>query len=109
MLTIITDLGKRGVRFTSLAEPWANTDSPAAEFLLTCMAGVATFERARMKERQAEGIKIAKQKGVYKGGKRRFEPATIRQMQKDGVRPCDIARQLECSEATVHRALANGA
>ncbi len=28
MLTLIADLGKRGVKFMSLAEPWANTDSP---------------------------------------------------------------------------------
>lgn len=54
MLTLITDLGKRGIKFTSLAEPWANTDSPAAELILTLMVGVATFERGRSRERQLE-------------------------------------------------------
>jgi DNA invertase Pin-like site-specific DNA recombinase len=35
MLTIITKLGERGVKFVSLAEPWANTDSPASKLMLT--------------------------------------------------------------------------
>ena len=30
MLTIFTKLAERGVKFVSLAEPWANTDNPAS-------------------------------------------------------------------------------
>lgn len=33
-------------------------------------AGVAEFERSLMRERQREGIAIAKKKGVYKGRKK---------------------------------------
>jgi DNA invertase Pin-like site-specific DNA recombinase len=52
MLNIITDLGKRSIKFQSLAEPWASTDNPAAELMLTEMAGIAQFERRCIRERQ---------------------------------------------------------
>jgi len=105
MLMIITRLGERGVKFVSLAEPWANTDNPAARLMLTVMAGIAEFERGRIRERQREGIVHAKAKGVFKGGKVRFNPVVIRQKHGEGVTPTQIARQLGCNPATVFRAL----
>ena len=106
MLMIITRLGERGVKFVSLAEPWANTDNPAAKLMLTVMAGIAEFERGRIRERQREGIIQAKTKGVFKGGKVRFDPAVIRQKHMEGMTPIQIARHLGCNPATVFRALA---
>lgn len=105
MLTLITDLGNRGVKFVSLAEPWANTDTPAARLMLTVMSGVAEFERGRIKERQREGIERAKADGAFKGGKRRYDPETIRHKHAAGMGPAAIARELGCNEATVFRAL----
>ena len=37
--------------------------------MLTMIGAIATFERELMLERQAEGIAMAKQRGVYKGRK----------------------------------------
>jgi DNA invertase Pin-like site-specific DNA recombinase len=70
MLQVITSLGKRAITFKALAEPWASTDNPAAELMLTVMAGIAQFERGRLRERQAEGIARAKAAGKYRGRKR---------------------------------------
>ena len=70
MLQIITGFGRRGGKFRSLAEPWASTDNPAAELMLTVMAGIAQFERGRIRERQ-EGIAHAKAAGKYRGGRAR--------------------------------------
>ena len=94
MLTIITKLGERGVKFVSLAEPWANTDNPASKLMLTVMAGIAEFERGRIRERQREGIVLAKTKGVFKGGKVRFDPTVIQQKRAEGMTPTEIARHL---------------
>ena len=105
MLTIITKLGERGVKFVSLAEPWANTDNPASKLMLTLMAGIAEFERGRIRERQREGIVLAKTKGVFKGGKVRFDPSVIQQKRAEGMTPAQIARHLGCNPATVFRAL----
>ena len=105
VLTVITALGERGVEFISLAEPWANTDSPASKLMLTVMAGIAEFERGRIRERQREGIVLAKSKGVFKGNKVRFDPAIILQKRTEGMTPIQIARHLGCNPATVFRAL----
>ena len=106
MLTIITQLGERGVTFVSLAEPWANTDNPASKLMLTVMSGIAEFERGRLRERQREGIAVAKAKGgVFQGGKVRFSAAVIQQKRAEGMKPTEIARHLGCNPATVFRAL----
>jgi DNA invertase Pin-like site-specific DNA recombinase len=39
-----------------------------ATLMLTMLAGFAAFERDLIRERQAEGIALAKTRGVYKGG-----------------------------------------
>lgn len=104
MLSIIQELGARGVGFRSLAEPWADTTSPAGKLMLTVMAGVAEFERERIKERQREGIKRAKANGVYKGGTVKHDPEAIRAMVSAGKSKAAVARELGCSVMTVHRA-----
>jgi DNA invertase Pin-like site-specific DNA recombinase len=114
MLAIITELGEKGVGFKSLAEPWADTTSPAGKLMLTVMAGVAQFERERLKERQREGIErvrrngeISEKTGRYKyaGPPQKYDPEQIRQMRASGMGPAAIARELGCSAMTVFRSL----
>jgi DNA invertase Pin-like site-specific DNA recombinase len=108
MLTIIQELGERDVGVKSLAEPWADTTTPAGKLMLTVFAGVAEFERARSKERQREGIEAAKAKGVYTGGKQTVDRLRVWQMLDDKVSKAEIARQLDCSEMTIHRIVKEG-
>lgn len=108
MLTIITELGRRGVGVKSLAEPWADTTTAAGKFMLTCMAGVAEFERDRIKERQKEGIAAAKAKGVYTGGKQQIDRLAVWRMLDAGESKAEIARQLDCSEMSVYRVIKEG-
>lgn len=108
MLSLVTGLAKRGVTFQSLAEPWASTDSPAAEMLLTFMAGVAQFERGRIRERQRAGIDRAKALGKYRGSKRRIRPEVVRALKAEGLGAVAIARKLGCGRASVYRALQAG-
>ena len=105
MLELVRDIGAKGSGFRSLAEPWCDTTTAAGELMLTVFAGVAQFERKRLKERQREGIVFAKTKGVFKGGKVRFDPAIILQKRTEGMTPIQIARHLGCNPATVFRAL----
>lgn len=110
MLSIITELGEKGVGFKSLAEPWADTTNAAGKLMLVVMSGVAEFDRDRIRERQAEGIAAAKEKGIYKGAKQRFDPEAIRAKAAEGLGPTAIAKALGCTPMTVHRALkTNGA
>jgi DNA invertase Pin-like site-specific DNA recombinase len=114
MLSIIGELGDKGVGFKSLAEPWADTTSPAGKLMLTVMSGVAAFERERLKERQREGIDRVKRNGEisektgrykYAGPPIKHDAAKIREMRASGMGPAAIARELGCSQMTVFRAL----
>ena len=47
------DAAEAGLR--SLAEPWADTTSPAGRMVLTIFAGIAEFERSLIHERTSSG------------------------------------------------------
>lgn len=87
----------------------AGTTDPFAEFQLNIMASFAQLERSISKERQAEGIKAAKARGVYKGRTPKLKPeqlAEAHDMIKAGVPKARIARQLGIDRSTLYRALA---
>ena len=75
--------------------------------MLTVLAAVAQLERAVILERQAEGIALAKQRGVYdKAPKLNPEQVTqARQQAALGVPKARIARELGCSRQTLYTAL----
>lgn len=106
ILTIIEEIEGKGAHLVSLSERF-DTTSPMG---LACfqVAGVfAQLERSMIRQRQREGIEAAKTRGIYKGGKVRFDPDVIRQKRAEGMRVHQIARMLGCSPDTVARALAN--
>jgi DNA invertase Pin-like site-specific DNA recombinase len=70
------------------------------------MLGVfAEFETNLRKERQLEGIAKAKAAGIYKGRKPSIEPAQVRELKAQGMRPADIAKTLGIGRASVYRVL----
>ena len=68
---VVKELTAKGVavQFVKEALTFTGEDSPMATLLLSVMGAFAEFERSLIKERQREGIAIAKEKGVYKGRK----------------------------------------
>ena len=83
-------------------------DSPISQLLLSVMGAFAEFERALIKERQIEGIALAKQRGVYKGRKPTISPQDIAQIKarvKQGDKKSHIAKDLEISRATLYKYL----
>lgn len=66
LLNIIEELKRKQVDFVSLKEN-IDTSTPQGQFMLTVFGALATLERECILQRQAEGIAIAKEKGVYKG------------------------------------------
>jgi len=65
LLNIVDDLEKKGVHVHSLKENF-DTSTPQGKLMVTFMQGIAQFERDLIKERQAEGIAVAKAKGKFK-------------------------------------------
>ena len=66
LLEIVDQLKKKGVQFISIKEN-IDTETPTGKFCLTLFGSLAELEKDTIKERQREGIELAKQRGVYKG------------------------------------------
>ncbi len=56
-----------GAGLRSLAEPWADTTTPAGRMVLTVFAGIADFERSLIVDRTSAGRIAAKARGVRFG------------------------------------------
>ena len=66
LLELVEKLTAKGVEFVSKKEA-IDTTTPTGKFMLTIFGAVAELEREYILQRQAEGIAIAKQQGVYQG------------------------------------------
>lgn len=66
---LVDELTERGVsvKFLKEGQTYSLDSSPVAKLMLGLLGSVAEFERAIIRERQAEGIAKAKARGVYKG------------------------------------------
>jgi DNA invertase Pin-like site-specific DNA recombinase len=112
LLAIEADLSKRGVGLVvlSMGGERLDTRNPTSKLMLTILAGVATWEREIMLERQREGIAKAKAAGKYKGRKPTVarQAVAIRTMHATGVTPTNIARRLGVARSSVYRMLDAG-
>ena len=74
---IVLDLTQRGVhvRFVKENLTFTGEDSPMANLLLSVMGAFAQFERELIRERQREGIVLAKKRGAYRGRNRSLTTA----------------------------------
>ena len=74
--------------------------------MITMIAAINEFERSNLLERQAEGIALAKQKGVYKGRKKievkNFE-TYYKMYMEHRISKAGISRELHISRPTVDR------
>lgn len=66
LLTITDRIHERGGRIRSLSEPY-DTSTAAGELVFQMLGSVAQFERKRIKERAAEGLKLAMANGKHCG------------------------------------------
>lgn len=66
---IVQNLTNKKVKIQFIKEnlTFTGEDSPISQLLLSVMGAFAEFERSLIKERQKEGIALAKKKGGYKG------------------------------------------
>lgn len=71
LLKTVEILTKKKVEFVSMKEK-IDTTTPQGKFILTVFAALSELEREQIRQRQREGIEIAKAAGKYKG--RQFKP-----------------------------------
>jgi len=108
LLSIAELLRAKGAGLRSLAEPWADTTTPAGRMILTVFAGIADFERSLIAERTSAGREAAKSRGVKFGPKRALSPsqtAHARELLEAGRPVSEISKIFGVHRATVYRAL----
>jgi DNA invertase Pin-like site-specific DNA recombinase len=105
---ILHDLAERECGFVSLGEAWCDTTSKFGRLMMTIMSGIAEFERELIRERCEEGIERAKRKGTKFGRPAALDPSQRRRIAERytaGETMSELAREYECGEATIWRAL----
>ncbi len=99
---VIVRFHKEGLTFTG-------DDSPMSNLLLTMLGAVAEFERSLIRERQREGIAIAKAKGVYKGRKKALTAAQVEELKAKAGKPksnkAALAKEYGISRETLYQYL----
>jgi len=107
LLALVEQLKGKGVALEFVDNPALNSDTPQGEFMLTVLAAIAQLERKTIRERQAEGIAIAKRNGTYeKAPKLALDQiAQARERVDAGVPKALVARDLGVSRQTLYAAL----
>ncbi len=102
---IVHELKEKGVALRATEQP-VDTGTAAGKAFLDMLGVFAEFETNLRRERQFEGIKAAKDRGVYKGRKPTIDATELRRLRdEERLGPAAIARQLGIGRASVYRVL----
>ena len=112
--SIVLQLNQRQISLHFLKEQltFNGEDAPMSTLLLSIMGAFAEFERSLIKERQREGIALAKRKGVYKGRKRVLSPNQVLDLHQRvaaGVKKSEVAKEMGISRETLYQYLKRNA
>jgi DNA invertase Pin-like site-specific DNA recombinase len=107
---LVHSLTQRGVHIEFVKEGLSFTgeDSPMANLMLSVMGAFAEFERALIRERQREGISLAKQRGAYRGRKKALAPDRVVELRRRaaaGEKKAPLAREFGISRETLYQYL----
>tara|TARA_R110002124_G_scaffold11595_2_gene55134 strand:+ start:45 stop:653 length:609 start_codon:yes stop_codon:yes gene_type:complete len=109
LLDVAERIRSCGAGLRSLAEPWADTTSPAGRMVMTVFAGIAEFERSLILERTRTGRDAAKARGVQFGPRPTLSPAQLdhaRQLiEQDDRAVSEVADLMGVHRSTLYRAL----
>ena len=114
--TTVTALTSKGVTVKFLKENLTftyNEEDPMSNLLLGILSSLAEWERAVIKSRQMEGVKIAQERGIYKercGRKPKLSEEQIKEVRKrveSGEKRSDVAVAFGVSRQTVYNLVAS--
>jgi DNA invertase Pin-like site-specific DNA recombinase len=111
LLRLVRELVDRGVsvEFVTNRLTFSSRAEPMAKLMLTMLAAFGEFERALIRERQREGIAIAKKKGIYKGRRKALSAEQARELRESVARgdksKSSIARTYGISRETLYQYL----
>ena len=107
---IVQKLTGQGIKIQFVKESLSFTgeDSPMATLMLSVMGAFAEFERALIRERQREGVALAKERGAYRGRKRSLSESEITDLCRRidmGEKKATVARYYHISRETLYKYL----
>jgi DNA invertase Pin-like site-specific DNA recombinase len=111
---IVLSETRRGVRIQFIKENliFTGDESPMANLMLSVLGAVAQFERDLIRERQREGIALAKHRGAYAGRKKALIPERVEELCArvgNGERKAALAREFGISRETLYQYLRQNA
>lgn len=108
LVNICHQLEDTGVAFRSIKEN-IDTSTPTGRMTFGILASIAEFEREIIRERQAAGIKLAKERGSYYGRQPKLSQKQADQLKKlraeNRFTIKQLAKMFDVGEATVYRYL----
>lgn len=106
LLDIVEYLTNKGVSLKSLKES-IDTSTNFGKLMLTFLGAIYQFERDNLRERQKDGIAVAKQKGKYKGRKKVDKPANFSEVYQKWlnreIKSVAAIRELNISEYAFYK------
>jgi DNA invertase Pin-like site-specific DNA recombinase len=109
---VVTDLNSRGVVVQFLKENLTfagdDSDTSLSKLMFNMLSSFAEFERSLIRERQREGIALAKKKGVYRGRKPSLtaeQASDLRKRVASGEKKAALAREFGISRETLYQYL----
>ncbi|HTB98129.1 MAG TPA: recombinase family protein [Terracidiphilus sp.] len=104
---IVMELTGKGVVVEFVKEhlTFTSEDNAMSKLLLSVMGAFAEFERSLIRERQREGIALAKKAGVYRGRKPSLTPERVKELRARvaaGEKKAALARQFGISRETLY-------
>ena len=111
LLKIVEQITAKGavIRFEKENLIFGMKDDPFNTLMLQLLGSFSQFERALIRERQAEGIAIAQRNGKFKGRPRVLSPVQVSEARRRhdcGESYRDIAEEMGCSRQTLYVAVA---
>ena len=109
LLNIVNRLDGKSVQLKVLDQN-LDTGTPAGKLMFTMLGAIAEFENDLRRERQADGIALAKSRGVLLGRKAKLTEEQIsemRQKRQDGILIKDLMTEYGLSKASVYRLISS--
>jgi len=108
--SLVFKLNSKQVKIQFVKEnlTFTGEDSPMSNLLLSVMGAFAEFERSLIRERQLEGIALAKKRGVYKGRKKALDEEQVKLITTEiekGKTKSSIAKDFNISRETLYQYL----
>ncbi len=96
------------MKFLKVGQIYSKNSTPVAKLMLGLLSSVAEFERAIIRERQAEGIAEAKKRGVHAGRSKALTQQQVDQAKAwiaDGIPKAEVVRRLGIGRTTLYEYL----